>query len=60
VPRLFALTPTAADARISASGCVLGNVDYEQAHAQVALVVGQVPAPGAVLPRGAHIELLIS
>jgi Na+/glutamate symporter len=60
VPRLFALTPGVAEARVTAAGCLLGGVAYTRPHAQVALFVGQVPGPGAVVPRGVSIELLVS
>jgi len=60
VPRLYALTLPAAKSRLAAAGCGLGAVALERPHARVARVTGQVPAPGAVLPRHARISLLIS
>jgi hypothetical protein len=60
VPRLFALSPRAAQARLTAAGCALGGVAHERPYARVSLVTGQVPAPGAVLPRRTRVTLLIS
>jgi beta-lactam-binding protein with PASTA domain len=60
VPRLYALTLPAAKARLTNAGCSLGAVALERPHARVARVTGQVPAPGAVLPRQARISLLVS
>jgi beta-lactam-binding protein with PASTA domain len=60
VPRVYALTLPAAKSRLNAAGCSVGAVALERPHARVARVTGQVPAPGAVLPRHARISLLVS
>src|ERR1022692_3849925 len=60
VPRLYALTPRVAEARLTAAGCTLGGVAHERPPARTALVAGQVPAPGAVLPRRTAVALLVS
>jgi hypothetical protein len=60
VPRLYALAPAAAEARLTASGCRLGAIAYERPRSRVARVTGQVPAPGAVLARRARVALLVS
>jgi hypothetical protein len=60
VPRLFALTPAVAQARLEAAGCTLGGIAFERPHARVARVTGQVPAPGAALPRRTRVSLLVS
>jgi hypothetical protein len=60
MPRLLALTPEVAEARLTSAGCLPGTVSYERPLARVALVTGQVPLPGAVLPHGARVALLIS
>ena len=60
VPRLFALSPRVAEARLTAAGCALGNVAYQRPYARVSLVTGQVPAPGAVLPHLTRVALIVS
>jgi beta-lactam-binding protein with PASTA domain len=59
-PRVYALTVPAAKSRLTAAGCSLGTVAFERPRARVARITGQVPAPGAVLPRHARISLLVS
>jgi beta-lactam-binding protein with PASTA domain len=60
VPRLYALTLPAAEARLTAAGCRLGGIAFERPRARVARITGQVPAPGAMLPRRARVSLLVS
>ena len=60
VPRVFALSPSAAEARLAAAGCRLGLLTHQHSHARVTRVTGQVPAPGAVLPRQTRISLVVS
>jgi len=60
VPRLLALTPAAARARLGASGCRPGGLAYERPRAGSVRVTGQSPAAGAVLPRGTAVTLLVS
>ena len=60
VPRLYALTLPAAEARLTAAGCRLGGIAFERPRARVARITGQVPAPGAMLPRRARVLLLVS
>lgn len=60
VPRLYALTLPVAKSRLADAGCSVGAVALERPHARVARVTGQVPAPGAVLPRHTRISLLVS
>jgi beta-lactam-binding protein with PASTA domain len=60
VPRLYALTLPAAEARLTAAGCKLGGIAFERPRAHVARVTGQVPAPGAMLPRRTRVSLLVS
>ena len=60
VPRLYALRPAAAEARLAAAGCSFGRMAFERPHASHRRVTDQVPAPGAVLPRHARVSLLVS
>jgi beta-lactam-binding protein with PASTA domain len=60
VPRLYALTLPAAKSRLADAGCSVGAVALERPHARIARVTGQVPAPGAALPRHTRISLLVS
>ena len=60
VPRLYALTLPAAQARLTAAGCKLGAIAFERPRTRLARVTGQVPAPGAALPRRTRISLLAS
>jgi hypothetical protein len=60
VPRLYALRPAAAEARLAAAGCSFGRMAFERPHANHPRVTDQVPAPGAVLPRHARVSLLVS
>jgi len=60
VPRLYAMTVPTAEARLTAAGCRLGGVAFERPRARVARITGQVPAPGAMLPRRARVSLLVS
>ena len=60
VPRVFALTLSAAEVRLTAAGCTLGRIAFERPHARVARVTGQLPAPGAVLPRQTRVSILVS
>lgn len=60
VPRLYALRPAAAEARLAAAGCSLDRMAFERPHANHPRVTDQVPAPGALLPRHARVALLVS
>ena len=60
VPRLYALKPAAAMARLAAAGCSFGRLAFERPHANHPRVTGQVPAPGAVLPPHARVSILVS
>jgi len=60
VPRLFALTPAAAEARLTAAGCSLGGIAFQRPHTRPARVTGQVPAPGAMLPWHTRVSLIVS
>jgi len=60
VPRVFGFMPSAAEVRLAAAGCSLGGIAFERPHPRVARVTGQVPAPGAVLPRRTRVSLLFS
>jgi beta-lactam-binding protein with PASTA domain len=57
VPRLAGSTIPAAKLRLAVAGCRLGGIALEQPRDRVARVVGQVPAPGAVLPTLAGVVL---
>ena len=60
VPKVYALTLPTAKSRLTAAGCSLGPVAFERPRGRVARVTGQVPVPGAVLPRHTRIALLVS
>jgi beta-lactam-binding protein with PASTA domain len=60
VPRLYALTLAAAEARLPAAGCGLGGITLERPRTRNARITDQVPAPGAMLPRRARVSLLVS
>jgi hypothetical protein len=60
VPRLYALSPAAAAARLVASGCRPGNIDYGRPHRRRPTVTGQVPLPGAVLPAHWRVSVVVS
>jgi hypothetical protein len=59
-PRVFALTVTAARARITAAGCRLAGVSYERPRTLPSRVTDQVPPPGAVLPPRGRVFLIVS
>jgi beta-lactam-binding protein with PASTA domain len=50
VPKLYALSLSAAKERLSAAGCRLGGVSFVSPRSPGARVSSQVPAPGAMLP----------
>jgi beta-lactam-binding protein with PASTA domain len=60
VPKLFTLTQAVAGSRLAAAGCRVGPVTFERPRGHRPRVVGQVPAPGAVLPRGTRVSLLVA
>jgi hypothetical protein len=60
VPRLYTLTPAAAEAQVTRAGCDLGRIVFQRPRSGHARVTGQLPLPGATLPRRTRVVLLVS
>jgi hypothetical protein len=60
VPRLYTLSPAAAAARLTASGCRAGNIDYGRLGHRRPVVTSQVPLPGAVMPAHWRVSIVVS